>query len=206
MTIPSEDANVDELRQRLRSLGYLDAGVDRFVLGPARQTRGPLGIAALASIRIGTLAAVLLGPAAAIGIAARLPGLVTGTRDAIVVALYLGVLFGLAATAVSFIASLLVARLPLPLVVRRPRLVSRGAGVLVGGATLVYLTQWWRIANADAATLSPLWTAFVLAIAVSISLLLGHATTITAFAVVPFESLRSARAGGDDSLRSRSAS
>lgn len=184
MTIPSEDAKVDELRQRLRSLGYLDAGVDRFVLGPARQARGPLAIAALASIRIGTLAALLLGPAAAIGIATRLPGLVTGSRDAIVIALYLGVLFGLAATAVSFITSLLVARLPLPLVARRPRLVSRGAGVLVGGATLVYLTLWWRIANADAATLSPLWTAFVLAIAVSISLLLGHATTITAFAVL----------------------
>jgi hypothetical protein len=36
---PSDDPRVDELRQRLRSLGYLDAGVDRFVLGPARATR-----------------------------------------------------------------------------------------------------------------------------------------------------------------------
>ena len=30
---------VDELRQQLRALGYLDAGVDRFVLGPAQATR-----------------------------------------------------------------------------------------------------------------------------------------------------------------------
>ena len=32
---------VDDLRQRLRSLGYLDAGVDRFVLAPAAGGRRP---------------------------------------------------------------------------------------------------------------------------------------------------------------------
>jgi hypothetical protein len=179
-----QDASVDELRQRLRSLGYLDAGVDRFVLGPARETRRPLVIAALASVRIGLLAAALLGPAAAVGLGTRLPGLVTGPRDAAVVALYLALFFGIAATAFSFIASLLAAHLPVPFIAKRPRLVSRIAGGGVGGACLVYLTLWWRIANTDAGALSPLWTAFVLAIAVAISLLLGHATAITAFAVL----------------------
>ena len=194
MTTRQDEANVDELRQRLRSLGYLDAGVDRFVLGPARETRRPLAIAALASVRIGALAALLLGPAVAVGMGARLPGLVTGPRDAIVIALYLGLLFGIAAATISFVASLIVTRLPLPVVSARPRLVSRGAGVIVGGATLLYLTLWWRIANADAAGLSPLWTAFVLAIAVAISLLLGHATTITAFAALAVGRSRSAPA------------
>ena len=52
-TSPSDDSRVDELRQRLRSLGYLDAGVDRFVLGPARATRRPSAIALLASVRVG---------------------------------------------------------------------------------------------------------------------------------------------------------
>jgi len=70
------------------------------------------------------------------------------------------------------------------LIARRARMISRAAGVLVGGGCLVYLTLWWRIANADAAWLSPLWTAFVLLVAVGISLLLGHATAISAFAVV----------------------
>jgi len=184
MTTPPDEANVDQLRQRLRSLGYLDAGVDRFVLGPARQTRRPLAIAALVSLRIGALAALLLGPAVAIGTAARQPGLVTGTRDAIVIALYLGLLFGIAAAAISFVASLVVTRLPLTFVTRRARLVSRGAGVVVGGAMVLYLTLWWGIASADTAALSPLWTSFVLAVAVAISLLLGHATTIAAFAVL----------------------
>lgn len=180
----AHDPRVDELRQRLRSLGYLDAGVDRFVLGPARSERAPLAIAALASLRIGVLAAVLLGPAAAVGIGTRLPGLITGPRDAVVVAAYLALLFGVAATIVSFAVSLLAVRLPVPAVARRPRLVSRVAGAVAGGACLVYLTLWWRIANADLVTLAPGWTAFVLAIAVAISLLLGHATTIAAFAVL----------------------
>jgi hypothetical protein len=105
----------------LRSLGYLDAGVDRFVLGPARQARRPLAIAALALVRIGLLAAALLGPAAAVGIGTRLPGLITGTRDAVVVTVYLALLFGVAATVFSFGASLLVARLPAGVHARRPR-------------------------------------------------------------------------------------
>jgi len=72
------DSRIDELRQRLRELGYLDAGVDRFVLGPATGSRRPVAIALLASLRTGVLAALLLGPAAAIGVSARLPGLVRG--------------------------------------------------------------------------------------------------------------------------------
>ena len=78
--------DVDDLRQQLRSLGYLDAGVDRFVLGPAHATRRPAAIALLASLRIGALAAVLLGPAAAIGVAARLHGNFSGGPDPVRVA------------------------------------------------------------------------------------------------------------------------
>lgn len=182
--LPATKIGVDELRQQLRALGYFDAGVDRFVLGPASGTRRPLAIAGLGSLRIGVLAAILLGPAAAVGIGTRFPGLVTGTSDAIVVAIYLALLFGAAATIVSFLASLLVTRLPLSWIGRRARRVSRGAGVLVGGACLAYLTLWWRIANPNLASLSPVWTASALAIAVVISLLLGHASTITAFAVI----------------------
>lgn len=181
---PGPEVRVDELRQQLRSLGYLDAGVDRFVLGPARTTRRPLTIAALASVRIGLLAAALLGPAAAIGISTRLPGLVRGASDAVIIALYLALLFGLAAAAISFVASLVVARLPLTSLTRRGRVVSRAAGAVVGGACLVYLTLWWRIATPDLASLSPAWTASALLVAVAISFLLGHVTAITAFAVL----------------------
>lgn len=179
-----QDASVDELRQRLRALGYLDAGVDRFVLGPAREARRPLAIAALASLRVGVLAGALLGPAVALGIGTRLPTLVTGPRDAVVIAVYIALLFGAAVMLMAFLASLLVAKLPIAGLARHARVVSRAAGTLVGAGCLVYLTLWWRITNLDPGAPSLAWTLFALAIAVSISLLLGHVTAITAFAVV----------------------
>ncbi|CAN5790050.1 hypothetical protein BH18ACI5_BH18ACI5_15780 [soil metagenome] len=178
----SEAARIDDLRRQLRSLGYLDAGVDRFVLGPARSARRPVTIAALAALRVGLIAAVLLGPAAAVGISTRLPGLVTGTRDAAVVALYLGVMFGIIVTGFTFIASMTVARFAG--LARRARILSRATGAVVAIAFLAYLTLWWSSANAGLAWSAPGWTAFALAIAVAISLLLGHAVAITSFAVI----------------------
>ena len=177
------DERVDDLRQQLRALGYLDAGVDRFVLGPARSMRSPWSIAALSSLRVGMLAAVLLGPIVAAGIGARLPGLITGPRDAVVVALYLAALFGLAASAFTWLASVLVATLGGESVSRRARFVSRAAGTLVAIGSLAYLTLWWRSANADAWS-APVWTLVGLGIAVLVSILLGHAVAITAFAVI----------------------
>jgi hypothetical protein len=179
----SSDPRVDELRQRLRSLGYLDAGVNRFVLGPARATRGPASIALLASLRVGTLAAVLLGPAAAIGLSARLPGLVTGPRDALVVAVYLGASFGISIAAAAFLAGLLVS-FSRPALVGRGTLVSRVAGVVVTLLCLLYLTLWWQNVIADVGWSTPVWTMSALAIAAGISLLLGHAVAVMTSAVI----------------------
>lgn len=188
------DQRVDDLRRQLRALGYLDGGVDRFVLGPVRRARPPAAIAALASIRVGAIAAALLGPAAALGIGARLPGLVTGPRDAIVVALYLGAIFGLALTVFTFVVSTIVPRFAggagtLPAFAeaasgKRARMTSRAAGGVVAVVCLTYLTLWWRSANAGFAWASPIWTALALAVAVTISFLLGHAVAITTFAVM----------------------
>ena len=206
------DPRVDELRQQLRSLGYLDAGVDRFVLAPARGTRGPLALAALASLRVGILAGVLLGPAAAIGVGARLPGLIDGVRDALVIAAYLVLLFGIAGAALSFgLTAVSVAifraktfppahqtfdRLP-DRPTRRPSneaidewraillgRLSRNAGMILTIISLGYVTLWWRNANAGFGWSAPVWTAFALLVAVAISLLLGHAQRITTLAVL----------------------
>lgn len=182
--MPPTDPRVDELRQQLRALGYLDAGVDRFVLGPARQARRPSVIALLASMRTGLIAAILLGPAAAIGLAGRLPGLVTGPRDAVVVALYLAALFGAGVASLSFVASLLFAQLAGARVAARARRLSRGAGVVVTVGCLLYLTLWWDTANAGFGWAAPVWTVFALAVAVAISLLVGHAALVTTFAVM----------------------
>ena len=181
------DPRVDDLRQQLKSLGYLDAGVDRFLLASARGTRGPVALAARSSLRVGLLGGVLLGPAAALGLGARLPGLVRGLRDAVVLALYLGVLFFLAVAAISFIVSLgatTLARVRDDGFAARARVVSRDAGWIIAAACLVYLTFWWRNANAGFGWSAPVWTAFALAVAAGISLLLGRAVRITTRAVL----------------------
>jgi hypothetical protein len=179
----SEELHVDELRQRLRSMGYLDAGVNRFVLGPATDRRRPSTIALLAAVRVGALAALLLGPAAAIGLNGRLPGLVTGLRDAFVLAIYLGVFFGAAVSLATFVITLAVAALASDRAGERARRLSRTAGAVMAIACLAYLTLWWRSANAGFGWTAPVWTAFALAVAVGISLLLGYVSTSAAFAV-----------------------
>ena len=179
----SEELHVDELRQRLRSMGYLDAGVTRFVLGPATERRRPAIIALLAALRVGALAGLLLGPAAAIGMNGRVPGLVTGPRDAFVIAIYLGLFFGAAVSLATFAISLVVAALAAARVAARARRLSRAAGAFMAIACLGYLTLWWRSANAGFGWTAPVWTAFALGVAVGISLLLGHLTSSAAFAV-----------------------
>jgi hypothetical protein len=194
ITAPDQDPRVDDLRQRLRALGYLDAGVDRFVLASARDARAPWIIALLASLRIGSLAAILLGPATAIGLSARLPSLVTGPRDALIVAIYFGVFFGLAIAATSFALSLLVswsARRTGASFSRRAPLLSRVAGILVSLGCLAYLTLWWQTVIAGVGWSAPAWTASALALAAAISVLLGHAVTVGSSAVV----MASARGG-----------
>ncbi len=181
------DPRVDELRERLKALGYLDAGVDRFVLGGARETRGPIGIAARASLRVGLLGGLLLGPAAAIGLGTRLPGLVSGVRDAGVIAVYLAVVFTVAVAAGAFLVSVMSAVFAGRGAERfagRARQASRAAAWIFTVGSLLYLTLWWRNANAGFGWSAPGWTSFALIVAVTISLLLGHAVRIATLAVL----------------------
>jgi hypothetical protein len=66
----------------------------------------------------------------------------------------------------------------------RARRVASVAGWSMGVACLVYLTLWWRSANAGFGWSAPVLTVAALALAVMISLLLGHAVRITTLAVL----------------------
>jgi hypothetical protein len=181
------EPDIDELRQRLRSLGYLDAGVDRFVLGSARETRTPSAIALLSSLRIGALGGLLLGPAAVVGLGGRIPGLITSTQDACVLAIYLISFFAIATSAAAFVACLAVAWMARRMAsdqTARARRLSVAAGIVVTLVCLVYLTLWWQSASAGLGWSAPVRTMLALAVAVGISLLLGHAVTVTALAVI----------------------
>ena len=144
-------------------------------------------LALLASVRVGALAALVLGPAAALGLSGRVPGLITGTRDAFVVALYLGGFFGISMTAASLIVSLLVywlAGRTNDRFATRGRRAAQAAGALVTVLCVVYLTLWWQTVIAGLGWSSPLWTLSALTLAVAMSLLLGHAVTVATSAVV----------------------
>jgi hypothetical protein len=188
MGMDEQRPSVDDLRARLRELGYLDAGMDRFVVGPVRGGQGLLGAAWRSSVRIGLLAAPLLGPLAAIALGVRLPGLVTGVRDGAVLAVYLGALFGLGVAALALASTLLLgllaSRRRSDAAVQRinPRL-AKAAGVIVTTASLVYLVLWWRTMNpAGTEWLSSGWTWLVLAFSTAISMLLGHAVMVATLA------------------------
>src|SRR6188768_2572375 len=87
-------SHVDDVREELRRLGYLDHGLDRFVLSGARTTT-PLRASARAAVRVGLLGGVLFGAAstlAAAGIDSRLRG---EPRDLVLLALYLTVVLGI---------------------------------------------------------------------------------------------------------------
>ncbi len=178
------DPRIDTVREQLRALGYLDARVDRFVLGDAAARGRGLALAAAASARIGLLAGVLLGPAAVVGVAARVDGFVTSVTDALVLALYLAVLFGLATAVLACGAILIAGALArrwsadaaFP---RHARRAAIAAGLLVAAACLGYLTLWWRAAVPPGA-----WATqgLALAVATAISVLLGHVVTISVLA------------------------
>ena len=183
----AQDDRVHELRRQLRSLGYLDAGVDRFVLGPAQDRRGPAALAARLALRVGLLGGLLLGPAAAIGVGARLPGLISGVRDAAVIAVYLAVVFWLAVSALSFLvmlATVAFARVGGGRFDRRGPHAARVAAWIASLITLVYLTLWLRNANAAAGSTGIESMALPLLLAVAISLLIGHAQRIATVAVL----------------------
>jgi hypothetical protein len=185
--MPSPDVN--GLRDQLRALGYLDARVDRFVLGGAAGRRTAIALAAAASARIGLLAGLLLGPSAVIGTVTRVPGLVTRLSDAIVLAGYFGVCFGIATALAAFLVILPAGTFARrgatrPDFARRARRAALGAGVIIALACLAYLTLWWRTATDAAGLGSTAGTLAVLAVASAISLLLGHVVMLTALAYV----------------------
>jgi hypothetical protein len=180
--------SVDDLRARLKDLGYLDAGVDRFVLGPVRPERGLVSVAARASARIGTLAGLLVGPSASAALAVRLPGLVTDLRDGLVLAIYLGVIFGVAVTMAAFLVSWLLGILAARAGGAwrgRAQMLARAAGTLVAVACLVYLVLWWRtVIPAGSSWAGGAWTFLALGAAAALSLLIGHVVTLTTLALV----------------------
>jgi hypothetical protein len=190
--MPAREPDVDALREKLKSLGYLDAGVDRFVLAPARAGRSRWDLAWRSSLRIGILAGLLLGLSGALAAGVKVPGLITGVRDTLVLASLLAAVLGAAVGATALGVILAAARAirwagPGASLVTRVRPLALTAGSLVGAVCLAYLTFWWRAMDAVPDQRSWQVTVVALAVAAAVSLLLGHATATTTQAVITNE-------------------
>src|SRR5262249_12692832 len=121
------------------------------------------------------------------------PGAVSRVDDAVVRGSLLAVLLFVAVALDSWLVSLaaaVFARTRDGRFAGRARSVSRAAAWVFTIGSLLYLTLWWRNANAGFGWSAPIWTAFALMVAVAISLLLGHAVRIATLAVL------AARGGG----------
>jgi Type I phosphodiesterase / nucleotide pyrophosphatase len=173
-------ASVDEVRDALKQLGYLDSGLDRFVLGGAGQHSLVRTCMAVAW-RVGLVAGPLLGTTlavAALTLDRRLPAEPT---DVLVLAAYAALALGLVAGVAAFVAGLAVAWLGRRLGPGAGGALSRGVGLTLALGGLGYGALWWRSRGLGA----PLaLQALALVVALGLSLVLARFGSLAAVAVL----------------------
>lgn len=136
-------SSVEEVRDQLRRLGYLDSGLDRFVLGGTR-AGSLLAASWRVALRVGLLGGAVLAAALALAAAGLDTRLFSAPSDLAVLALYLFVALGTATVLAAFAGGLAAgwwARHRGRAV--SPRL-SRNVGLALGLAGLAYVAAWWR--------------------------------------------------------------
>lgn len=173
-------ASVDQVRDELRRLGYLDRGLDRFVLGGARGASVATTSFRVA-VRLGLASGVLLSVALTLAAASLDQRLLAEPRDLLVLALYLALALGAATAAAAFGLGLLAAWLAR----KRGRglgpTLPRAVGVAFALVGLLYLALWWRSRAADAPLMAQ---AAALVLGVGLAWLLGRFGSLAAVAVL----------------------
>jgi hypothetical protein len=168
-------ASVGAVREELRRLGYLESGLDRFVLA------GRSPSLASASLRVGLAGGVLMGPLltlAAFRLGSGLPG---DARDLLILSLYASIAFGTATGLVALVGGLLLRRRSRTLPPESLARASRGVGLGMALFGLVYLVLWVR----SHAALAPVAVqAAAIAVGLLFSLLLARFGSLAAIAVL----------------------
>ena len=161
-------ASVDQVRDELRRLGYLEHGVDRFVLGGAGSTT-PARASARAATRVGVLGGLLFGAALTLAAAGLDPRLRGEPRDLLVLSIYLVLALALVTALATFLGGLAAAGWARRRQRRPGPTVSRNVGLALGIAGLGYVALWWR-AHAWAAPLPTQVASIVLGLALCAAL------------------------------------
>ncbi len=177
---PAPLHSVEAVREELRRLGYLDSGLDRFVLrGAGGGSR--LRASVRAALRVGLLGGALASCTLLLLAAFADRGLLRDPRDWALLALYLVVLLGGLVGLGALLAGLVAAwwarrggRAPAP---RLPR----DLGLCVGLAALVYLTLWWR---SHAAGVSIVGHLGAFSVGLALCAALGRSASLAAVAVL----------------------
>lgn len=171
---------MDQVREELRRLGYLETGLDRFVLGGAG-ARSPLRASLEVALRVGVAGGALLGGCLVVGAVALDARLVSEPADLLVLALYLVLAAGAASALLTFFGGVAAAAL-----VRRVQRapgpgLTRSLGLAVSFGALVYAALWWR----SHAAAAPLWLQLTAAlVGVGLALALGRLASLSVVAVL----------------------
>jgi hypothetical protein len=172
-------SSVDAIRDELRRLGYLDHGVDRFVLGGAGQA-SPARASAAAALRVGLLGGVLFAGALALAAAVLQPRLREEPRDLLVLSGYLVVALGAMIAVLTFLGGLAAAGWGRRGARPRPG-AARNVGVAAAAAALAYLALWWR---SHAVGASAAFQAGALLVGLLLAAALGRFASLAAVAVL----------------------
>jgi hypothetical protein len=173
-------ASVDQVRDELRRLGYLEHGVDRFVLAGAGSTSAARA-SARAATRVGLLGGLLFGAALTLAAAGLDPRLRREPRDLFVLSLYLFLTLALATALATFLGGLTAGWWARRRQRRPGPTVSRNVGLALGIAGLGYVALWWR-AHAWAAPL--LTQVLSIALGVALCAALGRFGALASVAVL----------------------
>jgi Type I phosphodiesterase / nucleotide pyrophosphatase len=172
-------SSVEQVRDELRRLGYLDSGLDRFVLAGAR-TSSRLAASLRVAFRVGLAGAVVFGSVATVAAVGLDPRLLGEPGDLAVLSVYLVWAAGLATSVAAFLGGLAAGWMG-----RRPGAdLSRNVGVAVALVGLSYFGLWWRSHAAGAAFAVQLAAG---ALGILCSLVLGRFGSLAAVAVLAAE-------------------
>src|SRR5688572_10207665 len=173
-------ASVDQVREELKRLGYLESGLDRFVLGGAGSASA-VKASAGAALRVGVLGGVLLGVALTLAAAGLDRRLRADPRDLAVLFLYLVVLSGAATAVAAFLGGLAAAwwgrrvgRKPGPAL-------ARNVGLALALVGFAYLALWWRSHSSELGVAAQV---IALALGLGVAALLGRFGSLAAVAVL----------------------
>jgi hypothetical protein len=172
-------AGVDEVRDELRRLGYLQSGLDRFVLAGAAAA-SPARASWRAAWRVGLVGGPLVGVVLGLGAAAVDARLLGQAQDLVVLAVYLSVAAGLAVALLAFAAGLTASALARRGATAPPAL-SRNVGLGLGVLALGYLALWWR---SHLPAHRPALIALALVLGVALAAALGRFGSLAAVAVL----------------------